>query len=57
MEEIAATQSGAGLTPDLFRALAAVYAELADRSAGQTPEDVEEDVELTSVLTRLSQAG
>ena len=57
MEEIATTQSGAGLTPDLFRALAAVYAELADRSAGQAPEDVEEDVELTSVLTRLSQAG
>ena len=57
MEEIAATQSAAGLTPDLFRALAVVYAELADRSVAEAPEDVEEGVQLASVLTRLSQAG
>ncbi len=57
MEEIAATQAGAGLTPELFRALAAVYAELADRAVARAPEDVEDDVELASVLARLSPAG
>ena len=30
MEEIAATQQAAGLSPDLFRALSVVYADLAD---------------------------
>ena len=57
MGEIAATQGGAGLTPELFRALAAVYAELADRAVASAPEDVEDDTDLTSVLARLSQAG
>jgi 3-hydroxyisobutyrate dehydrogenase-like beta-hydroxyacid dehydrogenase len=54
MEEIAATQAAAGLTPELFRALATVYAELADRAVAHAPEDVEEDADLTSVLARLS---
>jgi 3-hydroxyisobutyrate dehydrogenase-like beta-hydroxyacid dehydrogenase len=54
MEEIAATQAGAGLTPDLFRALAAVYAELAERAVASTPEDVADDADLETVLARLS---
>jgi 3-hydroxyisobutyrate dehydrogenase-like beta-hydroxyacid dehydrogenase len=54
MEEIAATQGGAGLTPELFRALAAVYAELADRAVAPAPEDVPDDVALGAVLDRLS---
>jgi 3-hydroxyisobutyrate dehydrogenase-like beta-hydroxyacid dehydrogenase len=37
MEEIAATQSEAGLTPDLFRALAVVYADLAERAVATLP--------------------
>lgn len=57
MGEIAVTQSSAGLTPDLFRALASVYAELADHAVGQAPEDVEANVELMSVLARLSRSG
>jgi 3-hydroxyisobutyrate dehydrogenase-like beta-hydroxyacid dehydrogenase len=41
MEEIAATQAGAGLTPDLFAAMAEVYRRLARSSAGSTrPEDL-----------------
>jgi 3-hydroxyisobutyrate dehydrogenase-like beta-hydroxyacid dehydrogenase len=54
MEEIAATQAGAGLTPDLFRALATVYAELADRAGVGAPEDVADGVALEEVLRRLS---
>ena len=54
MEEIAATQAGAGLTPDLFRALASVYADLADRAGADAPEDVPEGVPLDEVLRRLS---
>lgn len=57
MEEIAATQADAGLSPDLFHALAAVYAELAERPAAQAPEDVAEDVRLTSVLARFAERG
>lgn len=54
MEEIAATQAEAGLTPDLFRALARVYAELADRAVAASPEDVADDIALAAVLDRLS---
>ncbi len=54
MEEIAATQAGAGLTPDLFRALASVYAELAERAGEGAPEDVPDGVPLDDVLRRLS---
>jgi len=54
MEEIAATQEGAGLTPELFRSLAAVYAELAERSVAGAPEDVPADIPLETVLERLS---
>ena len=54
MEEIAATQSEAGLTPDLFRALAVVYADLAERAVAVAPEDVEGDIALETVLDRLS---
>jgi 3-hydroxyisobutyrate dehydrogenase-like beta-hydroxyacid dehydrogenase len=57
MDEIAATQSGAGLSPDLFRALAGVYSELADRAVAGAPEDVEDDVPLATVLGRLSDSG
>jgi 3-hydroxyisobutyrate dehydrogenase-like beta-hydroxyacid dehydrogenase len=54
MEEIAATQSEAGLTPDLFRALAVVYADLAERAVAVAPEDVDADIALETVLDRLS---
>ncbi|HET7514816.1 MAG TPA: DUF1932 domain-containing protein [Gaiella sp.] len=54
MEEIAATQEDAGLTPELFRALAEVYSELAERAVARAPEDVPADIALGTVLERLS---
>ena len=54
MEEIAATQGDAGLTPELFRAVALVYADLADRAPAAAPEDVPEDLPLQDVLARFS---
>jgi 3-hydroxyisobutyrate dehydrogenase-like beta-hydroxyacid dehydrogenase len=57
MEQIAATQGAAGLTPELFRAIADVYAELAGRSLAEAPEDVADDVPLAEVLDRLSEGG
>ena len=57
MEEIAATQADAGLTPELFRALAAVYAELADRAGASAPEDVPDEQSLEAVLDALAAAG
>lgn len=54
MEEIAATQEAAGLTPDLFRALAVVYRDLAERAVAGAPEEVEDSVALETVLDRLS---
>jgi 3-hydroxyisobutyrate dehydrogenase-like beta-hydroxyacid dehydrogenase len=54
MEEIAATQEDAGLTPELFRALAEVYTELAERAVARAPEDVPADIALGTVLDRLS---
>jgi 3-hydroxyisobutyrate dehydrogenase-like beta-hydroxyacid dehydrogenase len=54
MEEIAATQSSAGLTPRLFEALAEVYADLAHRAVAEAPEDVADDVSLTDVLRLLT---
>ena len=57
MEEISATQGGAGLTPELFLAISRVYAELAERAVAGAPEDVPDDVALSEVLERLSEAG
>ena len=54
MEEIADTQAAAGLTPDLFLAVAPVYAELAGRALAAAPEDVPDDMPLADVLRRLS---
>jgi Domain of unknown function (DUF1932) len=54
MEEIAATQAAAGLTPDLFLAVARVYERLAERALAESPEDVSEDLPLADVLARLS---
>ena len=54
MEEIAAAQAGADLTPDLFAAFAKVYAELAERSFAESPEDVADDAALWDVLERLA---
>ena len=54
MEEIATTQATAGLTPELFQALAAVYAELATRAVAGAPETVPDGIELAAVLRRLS---
>ena len=53
MEEIAATQAEAGLTPDLFRALAVVCADLAE-GAVAVAQDVEGGIALETVLDRLS---
>ena len=57
MKEIAATQASAGLTPDLFEALAVVYAELAALSSADAPEDVPDDIALADVLRSLSEAA
>jgi 3-hydroxyisobutyrate dehydrogenase-like beta-hydroxyacid dehydrogenase len=57
MEEIAETQAAAGLSPDVFRALAALYAELAQRPYADVPEHVPADVSLADVLDRLSGEG
>ncbi len=57
MEEIAVTQGDAGLTPDLFRAVALVYAELSERAVAASPEEVADDVPLAEVLARLAARG
>lgn len=54
MEEIAATQAAAGLTPELFRALATVFAELAERPVAASPEDVPDGLSFEELLDRLS---
>jgi 3-hydroxyisobutyrate dehydrogenase-like beta-hydroxyacid dehydrogenase len=57
MHEIAATQSAAGLTPQLFEAIAGVYGEMAGtRLAEQAPEAVPAEPELADVLDGLSAA-
>jgi 3-hydroxyisobutyrate dehydrogenase-like beta-hydroxyacid dehydrogenase len=55
MHEIAAAQRAAGLTPELFEAFAAVYADVADTAlAAGNPEDVVDDSRpLTEVMTDL----
>jgi len=51
MHEIASTQEAAGLTPELFEAMAALYAALAERPlARSAPEDVGASPELEDVL-------
>jgi 3-hydroxyisobutyrate dehydrogenase-like beta-hydroxyacid dehydrogenase len=57
MEEIAATQEEAGLTPDLFLAVARVYEGLARRALAEAPEGVTDDLRLSDVLERLSAEG
>jgi 3-hydroxyisobutyrate dehydrogenase-like beta-hydroxyacid dehydrogenase len=57
MEEIAETQAEAGLTPELFRAVALVYADLAGRAVADAPEDVPDLVPLADVLARLDPEG
>ena len=57
MEEIAATQAGAGLTPSLFLAVATVYADIAGHALADAPEDLPGYVPLGDVLTRLSAGG
>jgi 3-hydroxyisobutyrate dehydrogenase-like beta-hydroxyacid dehydrogenase len=55
MHEISATQAAAGLPPDLFEAMATVYAALATRPlAGQAPEEVDSAAELEDVLRGLT---
>ena len=54
MEEIAATQAAAGLTPALFEAIAETYRRLAQSPLGQTPpEDVDPALPLVDVLDTL----
>jgi 3-hydroxyisobutyrate dehydrogenase-like beta-hydroxyacid dehydrogenase len=54
MEEISETQGSAGLTPELFRALAEVYSELSRSAIASAPEDVEDETPLVDVLARVS---
>ncbi len=55
MHEIAATQAAAGLTPELFEAMATVYAAISERPlARQAPEDVGAAPELEDVLRGLA---
>ena len=55
MRQIAETQGAAGLTPELFEAMAAVYAALAATPlARRDPEDVDADLPLDAVLDSLS---
>jgi 3-hydroxyisobutyrate dehydrogenase-like beta-hydroxyacid dehydrogenase len=57
MREIAATQDAAGLTPDLFEAIAECYAAVARTPlAGDTPEQAAGEQELVAVLERLEAA-
>jgi 3-hydroxyisobutyrate dehydrogenase-like beta-hydroxyacid dehydrogenase len=55
MREIAATQAGAGLTPDLFEAFAGIFAQMAgtDLAAGD-PESVDRDMDPHEVVRRLA---
>jgi 3-hydroxyisobutyrate dehydrogenase-like beta-hydroxyacid dehydrogenase len=54
MNEIAASQSAAGLTPSLFEAMAEVYAALASTPfARASPEDLQPDLSLQQVLDGL----
>jgi len=56
MEEIAATQEQAGLTPDLFAAFAVVYLGLSHtEAAGSWPEQVDARVSLDDVLAALDE--
>ena len=50
MEEIASTQEAAGLTPDLFEALAGIYAGLAAVAVADAPEHVPDSTSLATVL-------
>ncbi len=57
MEEIAATQEQAGLTPDLFRAFAAVYLGLSrTAAAGRAPEEFDANARAEDVLGELDEA-
>ena len=57
MEEIAASQQAAGLRPELFAALAAVYLELsATELAGRSPEQVDPAAELDDLVAGLGPA-
>ncbi len=56
MEEIAATQAAAGLTPLLYEAMAEVYRRMSTTDAGRAaPEDVDRDALLADVLARLAE--
>ena len=58
MEEIAATQEEAGLTPDLFAAFATVYREISRTAgAGRSPEQVDPNASLDDALVALDAAA
>ncbi|WP_436520158.1 DUF1932 domain-containing protein [Actinoplanes sp. HUAS TT8] len=54
MREIAATQSSAGLTPALFQAFAAVYAEIATTPLAQGTPESTADLPPVEIITRLT---
>jgi len=57
MREIAATQEQAGLTPDLFAALATVFLQLSETEAAQlAPEQVDARATLEDVLASIDGA-
>ena len=56
MEEIAATQEQAGLTPELFRSFATVYLGLSrTEAAGRSPEELDPHARLEDVLADLGE--
>jgi 3-hydroxyisobutyrate dehydrogenase-like beta-hydroxyacid dehydrogenase len=58
MREIAATQADAGLTPALFEAFAAVYAEVARTALAQgDPESADRGLDPAEIVRRLGSAG
>lgn len=55
MQEIAATQAGADLTPDLFTAIAAVYQDVATTALAEGhPETTDFDLPVAEIVSRLS---
>jgi 3-hydroxyisobutyrate dehydrogenase-like beta-hydroxyacid dehydrogenase len=57
MHEIAAAQDAAGLTPALFEAMAAIYAQIAETPLARTsPEEVSADASLSALLDEMRSA-
>ncbi|MEV4403953.1 DUF1932 domain-containing protein [Actinoplanes sp. NPDC049598] len=55
MREVSATQAGAGLTPDLFAAMAAVYADIAATRLADGDPETARDLTATEIVARLAE--